>query len=497
MRRFYKYFISLIIISSLFFICHSASPLVFSQSPSSTISPPTPTPTPIATDFVSRQGNKLYLNGTEFRFVGFNYYNAAANSIWDCGSASLSDEAMDTMFNNWKQFAGATVVRFFPFQKYFVNSSGSFDWSGFDRVISFANKYGMKVLPALEDSNGYCTVWGTGGLAGEQLWAYNNGEWYKNAATPTYKYFTTLDPNYPHVPLATYLYSFYDYVTQVVTHYKLNTTILGWEIMNEGNFGGDGGADELNIANTYSTLIKSIDHNHLVTYGTQSEGEPGTQNINGTDGTGCSSQFAKIYSLKNIDFVEGHDYGHDSEPLPGSSDGQSLPGRDSCGSYVNPPDDYHKGSLACSMSQDFQCPTIYKPFIIGESGMTAPYGSSGCGRTYNWTFDQRAQNIDAKIKAAFDVGVSGYLIWEWNAYNNCGYSIYQTSDPVLPVMIKYSKFAPGPTPTGDVNGDGKIDEEDLFILLQNYLTNNASSDLNKDGIVNMIDGTILIGNFGK
>ncbi len=54
-----------------------------------------------------------------------------------------------------------------------------------------------------------------------------------------------------------------------------------------------------------------------------------------------------------------------------------------------------------------------------------------------------------------------------------------------------------PTPVGDINNDGKIDGGDLFILLKKYLTTDNLSDLNKDGLVNMIDGSILINNFGK
>jgi outer membrane protein assembly factor BamB len=58
-------------------------------------------------------------------------------------------------------------------------------------------------------------------------------------------------------------------------------------------------------------------------------------------------------------------------------------------------------------------------------------------------------------------------------------------------------LTPTPALTGDLNGDGKIDGSDLLILLQNYLTNNTQADLNHDGVVNMIDGGILIGNIGK
>ncbi len=54
-----------------------------------------------------------------------------------------------------------------------------------------------------------------------------------------------------------------------------------------------------------------------------------------------------------------------------------------------------------------------------------------------------------------------------------------------------------PTPAGDINGDGKIDAGDLFIILKKYLTTDNLSDLNKDGIVNFIDGGILINNIGK
>lgn len=77
--------------------------------------------------------------------------------------------------------------------------------------------------------------------------------------------------------------------------------------------------------------------------------------------------------------------------------------------------------------------------------------------------------------------IKAYKGWQW------GDQISGTPSPPTPI----------PTPAGDINSDGKIDGGDLFVLLQKYLTNDSVSDLNKDGIVNMIDGTILINNFAK
>jgi hypothetical protein len=49
---------------------------------------------------------------------------------------------------------------------------------------------------------------------------------------------------------------------------------------------------------------------------------------------------------------------------------------------------------------------------------------------------------------------------------------------------------------GDINGDGVVDVLDLSILLTNYGTTSASSDLNHDGIVNIFDLSILLTNYG-
>jgi len=59
---------------------------------------------------------------------------------------------------------------------------------------------------------------------------------------------------------------------------------------------------------------------------------------------------------------------------------------------------------------------------------------------------------------------------------------------------------PMPTGTnlaGDINGDGIVNILDYTLLSNAFGTNNSSADLNKDGIVNILDYTILSNNFGK
>lgn len=49
---------------------------------------------------------------------------------------------------------------------------------------------------------------------------------------------------------------------------------------------------------------------------------------------------------------------------------------------------------------------------------------------------------------------------------------------------------------GDLNNDGVINVLDLSILLSNYNTTNSVADINKDGTVNILDLSILLSNYG-
>src|SRR5215213_1399472 len=101
----------------------------------------------------------------------------------------------------------------------------------------------------------------------------------------------------------------------------------------------------------------------------------------------------RVHSLPTIDFVDGHDYaywGSDTNPLPGSADGRTLPNPATC-------DNFH--AIACSIAQSVLL--LQKPFIMGEAGIKAGVGGS-------ISTSQRAIQLDAKMQAAFGAGIAGY-----------------------------------------------------------------------------------------
>ncbi|MFN7017813.1 MAG: GC-type dockerin domain-anchored protein [Fimbriimonadales bacterium] len=52
------------------------------------------------------------------------------------------------------------------------------------------------------------------------------------------------------------------------------------------------------------------------------------------------------------------------------------------------------------------------------------------------------------------------------------------------------------TPTGDVNGDGCVDDSDLLIVLFQFGNTNAQADLNRDGTVDDADLLLVLLHFG-
>jgi|GEM_PF-1744924 len=328
-------------------------------------------------DLVQANGRQLTLGGQPFRFVGANAYGAANSSFYACGpyadSGRQPDLFLDTLFRHFRDH-DMKVMRFWAFQSF---ANGGTDFSALDRVFRYANQYGIKVIPTLENQWDHCP----GNI-------HKYADWYADG--------------YKH-PYGNYPLSFRDYVTRVATRYRNEPAIAMWQLMNEAESqtsdGRNDAASLLSFTRDVSHLIKSIDANHLVNLGTMGSGQPGTENEN----------FRNLGAVPEIDVIEAHDYNDETVPFPSGTN-----------SVAN----------ALSVAQ-----SLNKPFFIGEAGIRI-----GTDRTAA----QRATLFSAKIRAIFDRGGIGYLIWRWSnprteADEGCngGYCLTEGTDPLLDVLESY------------------------------------------------------------
>ena len=366
-----------------------------------------PSPAQAAVDadsFVTRSGTKFYLNGNEFKFVGFNMFDAAATDRYKCAWwPRFTDSELDSTLKYMRQTSGATVLRFWAFQTY--TKSGQ-DWSGMDRVIRIAKQNGFKVLPVLDNGPASCT-----GNTSMEKWQYQNDSWYVTG----YK-----------VKFGTDALSYRDYVKAIVTKYKDEPTIFGWVMMNEANTGkrnSFGKTVLMDFTKDVGGLIKSIDTKHLVTVGTQSNGATAAS---GTD-------FVDVYSLSQVDFTSaserGYWVGKENDPLPGSADGKTLPSVSSYDCLKT-----YQSKVACSLANSIQ--VVKKPFVIMEAGVKVDNNPT--------SRQTRSQVMKNKMNAMFNNGASGYMLWHWNKLlDDQKYDILQSqSDPLMATMKTYAGYLP-------------------------------------------------------
>ncbi|KAK0634300.1 putative mannan endo-1,4-beta-mannosidase C [Bombardia bombarda] len=260
--------------------------------------------------FVKVDGDRFKLDGKSFYFAGSNAYyfpfSGTQNDV-EKGMKAAQDAGL-TVFRTWGfndknktyvpsglpqyggEGAGATETIF----QLWSNGTSVIDVSPFDKVVNAALKTGTKLVIALTNN------WADYG--GMDVYTINLG----------YKY----HDEFYYVPAIKD--AFKRYVAAMVTRYKDSPAVMAWELANEPRCGADGVRNLPRSANgctpavlsawvdEMSTYIKSIDPNHLVTWG----GEGGF-NIksddwayNGADG----GDFDHELSLPNIDFGVFHSY---------------------------------------------------------------------------------------------------------------------------------------------------------------------------------------------
>ena len=91
--------------------------------------------TPAHAQFVQRSGAGFTLNGSPWRFLGYNYYQLTSDREATKCNRVISDSTVDAVLSDAKA-AGATVIRTWFFQHYYRQAGDSY--APFDRVLGKA-----------------------------------------------------------------------------------------------------------------------------------------------------------------------------------------------------------------------------------------------------------------------------------------------------------------------------------------------------------------------
>lgn len=325
------------------------------------------------TQFVSRSGTGLALDGRPFRFDGLNIYNAnSRNNCWywlgtgpDLNASLAAIGSGQEVFRSWF-FQGEASV------------NGARDWAAFDHTLAVAAANGQHVIATLTDQWGDC----------DSSDGYKGLTWYQSG------YRTRVDPGYQE--------TYRQWVADVVTRYRDDPTIAMWQLVNEGEAresqGGscaEGSAAQALRAFTDDVggLVHSLDSNHLVTLGTMGSGQCGT----------AGGDYRNVYASPGADVCEYHDYGSPSVALP-----TSLQTR------IN------------------QCTALNKPIFVGESGIRTSTAGSLANRAAG--FDKKlsaqfAAGVAGELLWDWRAGSQG-------GSSSSAYEI-GPRDPVLTLLTKF------------------------------------------------------------
>jgi endo-1,4-beta-mannosidase len=299
-------------------------------------------------------------------WVGVNVYAIASTSDvwgWPDPSAPTHQELLDATFGHLHA-AGVDVVRFFAFQSLATNPEHERDWSALDAVFSSAQAHGIYLIPVLGNNWADCDSWPIGSAGTRK----DTANWYAGAYGNPYD---------------GYLTSYTQWVHDVVSRYSGNPALVAWEEINEPQAASDGAADRATLkafAQDIASVIQSADPTTPVSLGSIGGGQPGF------DGPSYADM------LTTADMATAHDYGYPTDPLP-----------------ISPSCPYGWNCIRADLRDAAE---MGEPFFIGEAGDTSCDSST------------KAANYAAKMRAAFDAGAVGYLLWAYDdgsPAGNCGY----------------------------------------------------------------------------
>ncbi len=233
---------------------------------------------PVKSEFVTRKGAKLFLNGREYRAIGVNmpnlhqsYFGTWFHDLQIYGSHEKARQAMVAAVEDAGR-SGLAFIRFFASPGYprdidliYAKDPEKY-WQLMDEVFALCRKHNVKLIPSL------------GTITGWHLYCNE----YRQAI---------LDTN------SRTAYATFRYVSDFVSRYRDDPTVLMWELENEPMLKADvdmkgrkllpkgvyspgavvreTGAREdslrwnmlLKIYTDHAAFIKGLDPNHLVTSG--------------------------------------------------------------------------------------------------------------------------------------------------------------------------------------------------------------------------------------
>jgi mannan endo-1,4-beta-mannosidase len=334
--------------------------------------------------FVSSTGPVTYSNfvshnGTKLMIAGQPFRAIGYNFHWigDNSCPGPSAAETDAAFAAIAATSKGTVVR----EAMYQGGDDNLAFTRFDRNVAIAKKYGIRIIPVLTNEWTNC----------EPSNSAKHLPWYQSGYTQT-------NDGYP--------LSFQQYAVAFARHYANEPTIAWYQLVNEPDARqASGSCDEAaaatalrTFADTNAAAIQTVDQNHMIDLGS----------ISWCGGQGNDFQFVNAGKVGICDAY--HDY--------------KIATNSSVSSHLD------------------ACKALGKPSFVGEAGICADVNASGActGTVSPSTLAQRAVFFQAKMKAYFDAGASGYLIWNWGSAS-MGWDI-PPGDPTEKVMASFALTLP-------------------------------------------------------
>lgn len=406
-------------------------------------------------EFVQRDGDHLVLDGQPFSFASTNTYELMFGSpaTVDSYFTRMNDMGLDVL-RTWAFFdigqldgtMGVEIANKGTYFQYFdpelgrpVYNDGANGLEKLDYVIYSAQEHGIKlILPLVNNWTNF------GGMDQYVMWA--GGTWHDDFITnPTIKGW--------YKDWVSHLLNRVNSITGVA--YKDDPTIMTWELANEMRCSESGAflssADCLSSAmvdwvDEMSTYVKSIDHNHLVAFGSEGFLCDKQGSADWLTNCGETADPVAVTNLPNIDMNGIHLYPDHWDP-------------------TSPTDDWADwGSWWIERHAEI-ADEAGKPFYIGEFGWR--------GKT------TRLAVFDQWLATFFEQGGDGATFWMmqptnpgFTALDNDGFVVY-CPGPVCQLVSNWNQHVQN---AADWNTFGPVGDGDFHTTAPNESVSFAITD---------------------